>query len=183
MTPIANLGSIMQHGLLSHARADGVPHESVAMEEIQERRAARRVPNARPLHEYVNLYFDARNAMMWARRSTDLVVIRVAPDVLDLSGVVVTDGNAANNPTRFYASPAGLEHLEADRVFAESWTHSDPWQKLEWKRQRQAEVLVPDSVPPLFILGCYTRNGDAASRCRPHVGDLTVEVNGRVYFD
>lgn len=183
MTPIDNLVSIAQHGLLSHNRAAHVRHASVAMEEVQDLRVGKRVPNGRFLHDYVNLYFDARNAMMRLRRADELVVLRVLPDVLDLVGVVVTDGNAANGPTRFLPSPAGLDQLDAERVYAEWWTHGDFWEQKERKRQRQAEVLVPDVVPPEYIRGCYARRGPAAAECRRRVADLLVEVNAHVYFD
>ena len=73
MTPIENLASVAMHGILSHARAVAVQHASVALQAVQDQRAGKRVPGGRPLHEYVNLYFDARNAMMWMRRAPDLV--------------------------------------------------------------------------------------------------------------
>lgn len=182
ITPIDNLPSIAEHGILSHARAAAVPHLSVALEEVQDLRAARRVPRGRPLHEYVNMYFDARNAMMYRKRSIDLAVVRVSEAVLDLPGVVVTDGNAANGPTRFFPSPGGLLHLDPERVYAERWDVADQWEKRERKRQRQAEVLVPDTVAPDLILGCYTWETRGVVKCRRLVGDWDVEVNARVFF-
>ncbi|MEW6246442.1 MAG: DarT ssDNA thymidine ADP-ribosyltransferase family protein [Nitrospirota bacterium] len=59
IAPIENVPSIMEHGILSNRRAARLPHRSVALEEIQERRRDRQIPNVRLLHEYVNLYFDA----------------------------------------------------------------------------------------------------------------------------
>lgn len=183
MTPRANLRSIAEHGILSHARAARVAHESVALEVVQDLRAGKTVPRGRPLHEYVNLYFDARNAMMYSRRSADLIVLRVTHEVLDWPGVVVTDGNSANNPTRFYPVWDGIPALDHDRVYAESWTHEDEWEQRERKRQRQAEVLVPDHVPTDAILGCYARTSEARMRCQSEVPGWLVEVNQRVYFD
>lgn len=183
MTPMANLGSIASLGLLSHARAAKLTHESVAMEEVQDIRAGKRVPGRRPLHEYANLYFHARNAMMFTRRCDDLVVVRIASTILDLDDVVISDGNAANKQTLFYPSPAGLANLDAARVYAKWWTAPDYWEKQERKRQRQAEVLVPDCVSPEYILGCYARRAHAVRRCRQLVADWAVEVNPDVYFD
>lgn len=183
MTPIDNLASIVEHGLLSHAHAAAVPHRSVAMVEVQDRRAGTVVPGGRPLHEYVNLYFDARNAMMFSRRSDSLVVVRVDPAVIELPGAVVSDGNAASNQTRFYAPGPGLAALDETRVYARSWKSDDLWDEWERKRQRQAEVLVPDMVPPAYIMGCYARRDPAATECRRRVADLVVEVNAYVYFD
>src|SRR5205823_1165758 len=61
LSPIANVPSILEHGILSHRLADRVEHESVAMPEIQMRRRTKQVPGGRPLHDYVNLYFNVQN--------------------------------------------------------------------------------------------------------------------------
>lgn len=103
ITPVANLGSIVIQGVLSHNLAARHSHTSVASEPIQDRRAQIRVPRGRPLHDYANLYFDARNAMMYTRKNgvVPLTVVRLHPAVLDLTGSIVTDGNAASNDTIF----------------------------------------------------------------------------------
>jgi len=50
ITPVANLGSIVTHGVLSHNLAARLPHApaSVADESIQDRRVGRRVPPTMP---------------------------------------------------------------------------------------------------------------------------------------
>src|SRR5687768_12873759 len=68
ITPISNLPSIGRLGILSHEAADRLQAASIAMPEIQDIRATKRVPNGLRLHQYANLYFDARNPMMSARR-------------------------------------------------------------------------------------------------------------------
>ena len=60
ITPIENLPSILKYGILSHRRVEKLDHKSVAMADVQARRAAVRIPGGRPLHEYANLYFNAR---------------------------------------------------------------------------------------------------------------------------
>jgi len=184
ITPIANLSSIMQRGILSHNRADRVTHESIAEQDVQDRRVGKRVPAGNLLHDYVNLYFDARNPMMSARRArnTKIAVVRVSPLVLDVPGTVISDGNAASNPTRFYPSPAGLAELDDQRVYAQSWLDDDPWTYWEKKRQRCAEVLVPNAVPTDYLIGCYACSDEAAARCRTHVVGVEVEVRASVYF-
>ena len=44
ITPVANLGSIATHGVLSHNLAARLPHTSVALERVQDRRALMQVP-------------------------------------------------------------------------------------------------------------------------------------------
>lgn len=86
ITPIANVPSILQHGLLSHQRSTRVGHTSVAMPQVQARRAGRTLPSGRPLHAYANLYLTARNPMLYKLRwkRDAICVLSVGADVLDL---------------------------------------------------------------------------------------------------
>src|SRR6266705_3825111 len=103
ITAIANLPSIIRHGILSHTLAEQLAHDSVAMPEIQERRRNKQIPGARLLHEYANLYFDAHNPMLsrCRARNGEICVLRVDASVLDRAGVIVTDRNAASGWARF----------------------------------------------------------------------------------
>jgi hypothetical protein len=56
ITPIANVLSIMKHGILSHNLSLKVPHQSIAMSEIQDKRKNKQIPGAGRLHDYANLY-------------------------------------------------------------------------------------------------------------------------------
>lgn len=155
--PIVNLRSVMQAGILSHRRAESVAHGSVADAEIQDRRARVRVPGGRPLHEYANLYFHARNPMMYRRkeRHAELAVLSIDTSILDLPGVVVTDRNAAVDFVRFAPAPGALAIVDEELTFAEFWTHADFYEQLRRKQAKQAEVLVPDRVVPHVIKGAY----------------------------
>jgi hypothetical protein len=157
ITPISNVGSICQQGILSHNRVASVPHRSVAAEVIQDRRAQVRVPKGRPLHDYANLYICARNPMMYKRKSghPELCVLRVSPGVLDLPGTVIADGNASSEYVLFAPAPSGLRHVDRDRTFAEYWTSQDPVEYYRRKSAKCAEVLVPDRVEPQYLLGGY----------------------------
>ncbi|MGB9616904.1 MAG: DarT ssDNA thymidine ADP-ribosyltransferase family protein, partial [Desulfomonilaceae bacterium] len=81
ITPIANVPSILCMGILSYNQAKREKHQSVAMDDIQDRRARVVVPRGRKLHEYVNLYICARNPMMYKRRGQyrDLVFSESVP--------------------------------------------------------------------------------------------------------
>lgn len=184
ITPVANLGSIVTHGVLSHNLAARLPHASVASEDVQDRRAHKWVPRGWRLHDYANLYFDARNAMMYKRKDDAilLAVVRLHPNVLDLPGSVITDGNAASNDTVFLPGPSGLARLDEEQVYAKSWDDPDPWIKAERKRARCTELLVPNRVEPQFILGCYVDRWDRRSECFAQAPGLLVEVKAYVFF-
>jgi hypothetical protein len=184
IAPIVNVQSILQHGILSHDLAKGVPHQSVAMNEIQDRRAEITVPGGRPLHEYANLYVCARNPMMFKRRDgyRGLCILRVDPAVLDVPGAVVTDGNASGIYVRFSAAPRGLAIVQGDWTFAEFWTDTD--QITGWKKKaaKCAEVLVPDRVDPNYITGAYVACLEALDALQAQEAGISVVVNSNLFF-
>ena len=75
--PFRNISSVLSLGILSNFLAEKLPHVSVAMNEVQSRRDKVNVPNGMPLHQYANLYFDARNPMMYKRQDEDICVLKI----------------------------------------------------------------------------------------------------------
>lgn len=184
ITPICNIPSMLQHGILSHARAARLQHQSVAMQVIQDRRAQVRIPGGRPLHEYANLYICGRNPMLYKRldQRTTICVLSVTPDVLDLQGVVVSDSNASSDYVRFAAAPDGLRIVDQAQTFAEYWTDQDPIQQWRKKAAKCAEVLVPDRVEPRFIRGAYVSCDQARQAVEALNTNLQATVNRHLFF-
>ena len=155
--PITNVPSVLQRGILSHERASRLRHFDISMQAIQERRDKVQVPRGLKLHQYANLYFHARNPMLFKRQSEveNLCVLRVSIAVFNLSGAVITDQNASSNYVRFLP-PSAINSIELDKVYAEDWRHpNDPIAYYRHKSQKCAEVLVPHTIPPKFITGAY----------------------------
>lgn len=83
-----------------------------------------------------------------------LIVLMISPEVLEFDGVVITDGNAASNITRFFPPDEGMNHLDfTRRVYADWWTDDDPYVAAEKRRAKCAEVLVPEGIPSSMIIG------------------------------
>ena len=185
ITAIANVPSILQHGVLSHYLAEQLAHHSVAMPEIQERRSNKQVPGARPLHEYANLYFDAHNPMLskCRARNAEICVLRVDATVLDQARVVVTDRNAASGWARFWPGADGLANISRDRVFARFWLHQDdPYEEMRHKSEKCAELLVPDRVGVHLIMGAYVVNQNAQIAFQQLNLGLPAQVRGDMFF-
>ena len=183
ITSIDNLDSILMRGILCHNRARRLPHRSVASESVQDIRRGKSVPGGLSLHSYANLYFHARNPMMYClQHLPDLVVVRVSPDVLDIPDAVITDGNAATWNTRFEPSPDGLAHLDSELIFATYWTDASYMSYLEKKRARNAEVLVPYLVPSEYIVGCYVDTREKRRACLALEDLPAVDVRREIFF-
>lgn len=185
IVPIATVPSILRRGILSHRRAEKVAHESIALEGVQDRRAKVIVPNGRPLHEYANLYICPRNPMLLKRREmhSQICVLRVSSDVLDIPNVVVTDSNAASKYVRFSPAPNGLSIVDRERTLARSWNHPDD-QIEHWRHSAQkcAEVLVPDVVPPRYISGAYASCDESIEALEEAGFNLPVTRDGDIFF-
>jgi len=174
----------MKHGILSHKEAGRLEHASVADQKIQDRREPRKVPGGLPLHHYVNLYFNARNPMMYKRlaKCSQLCVLQISMEVLRLPGVVISDGNASSDYTQFGDYPNMLESIRWNLVFAERWDVGDQIERWERKRIVCAEVLVPKSVDPRFICGAYVSCEEAQLELKHVASGLVIVVNRRLFF-
>lgn len=183
ITLISNVTSILQRGILSHTLADELDHDSVAMPEIQELRTNKRIPGARRLHEYANLYFDAHNPMLskCRQRNNEICVLRVSPAVLDLAGVIIADRNAASDWVSFWPVTEGLARISRERVFAKYWTHSDLHEQWRHKSEKCAEVLVPDLVEPQFVIGAYVANQTALASLQTLITGLPAQIQGMFF--
>lgn len=175
----------MQYGILSNELSKKLPHESLAMEEIQSKRENKQIPGARRLHEYANLYFDAHNPMLSKirDRNSQICVLCVDPSILDSSNVIISDRNASSNYVRFYTAKAGLEALNKDTICANFWLHPDN-QYEEWahKSAKCAEVLVPDKIDSRNILGAIVANNTALAAFKKLQIPLTVSIKSDIFF-
>jgi len=182
--PIANLPSIMARGILSYERAARLLHASVAMQPVQDRRDQKRVPQGLRLHQYANLYFHARNPMLYKRRGEagSLCVLRVSLDALTIPGVVITDSNAASDYARFL-HPSQWTLINFDEVLAENWNHPDDQRRyFQHKSRKCAEVLVPHGVPSELLIGAYVIDTAAGARFVAHAPKLSATVDPVLFF-
>lgn len=155
--PIANIASVLERGILSYERAEKLAHASVALDAVQEKRHAKQVPGGLRVHQYANLYFHARNPMMFKRKeqAENLCVLRIAIAVVKVSGIVLADCNAGSKYVRFL-HPSQWKLLDFDDIYARDWRHPDD-QIRQWRHaaRKCAEVLVPHAVDVSFLTGAY----------------------------
>ncbi len=185
ITPLENLGSILENGILSHEKAKRVGHQSIAMQEIQDRRAKVILPNGKRLHTYANLYINARNTMMYKRKEQhrELCVVRVDKDIVHHPTAIVADQNAASSYVRFSKAAPGLALINKHRVFAESWYY--PEDQIETWRHKAAmccEVLIFERVPPEYITGVYVSCPESCVWVRENFPHVAVSVKPYLFF-
>ena len=171
ITHIENIPSIMKNGIMCYERAKNLKHKSIALEEVQERRDRKRIPNGRLLHEYVNLYFNPRNPMMYKRRAyyKEICVLSVNPIILEYEGVVVSDMNAARELCKFLEPKVALTTLDFNEIY-------------RLRGSLCAEVLIPDKVPYEYIQCAYVAKDELKNIFKEYGFDKPVQVKPYIFF-
>ena len=181
--PMVNIPSVLQHGILSYEQTTKLAHKSVAMQPVQDRRDAKRVPGGLMLHRYANLYFHARNPMMFSRKEEApmLCVLRVSTDLEKFAGVVFADRNASSDWVRFL-QPSQWHLLDFDRIYAKDWRDPDRFAYYDKKLKKCAEILVPERVELRFITGAYVADATAVERLAAFGFALPIAIDPDLFF-
>jgi hypothetical protein len=185
ITAIQNVASMMQRGILCHNLSPVRKPVLISNAEVQQRRAHKTTPSGQPLHDYANLYFTARNPMMYVSRDKhlNLCVLRINPKVIENADeAFVTDGNAASKDTAIWQATEGIEKINASQVFAEYWTHTDEKIEQERKRIKCAEVLIYKLVPPRFVKGAFVSCQQSRNVLTVQVPTLPVTIKPDLFF-
>jgi len=186
ITAIINVPSILEHGILSHnlIAKKKIDHASVANVDVQGWRINKVIPGKKKLHDYANLYLNARNPMLYVllNKHRDLCVLRISDDVVRKPGVVMSDRNAARGWARFQSWPDGLSMLDKEELFALSWDDPDQYRKARLKGVMCAEVLVPDKVESRYIKGAYVSCQEALDRLTGLCTGFPVSINKQLFF-
>lgn len=162
IAPLANLESIFDKGILSHNEAETHKKADVSMEGVQKIRAQKDIPaeamgQARKIHDCTNLYFNAKNPMLFKRRTEKetICVLRLKPELLKQPGAVIADRNAAVKGAQFFKAAEGVDKLAMNILFGPSWTSQQPEIHEVNKHLRCAELLLPRKIHPSYIGGMY----------------------------
>ena len=175
----------MSKGILCHNKMKASPHTSIADIEVQKKRAKKVLPNGKQLHDYANLYLNGRNSMMYVSRAkhSDMCVLRLSTEILDLPNVVITDKNASSDYVRFYDSPRGLEKINEKLVFAQSWYYpGDAFETYKHGSIVCSEVLVPDKVLPEYIIGAIVSNTKVKTIMLNFMEDEDIIQDSKMFF-
>ena len=150
MTHMSNLPSILGRGLLSHScvHSEQIRYHDISEESVQHWREGKETVYSQPIHGYVPLYINPRNAMLYKRRSVqhELCVIEIAKSIILDKKCVVSDGNAAAQRTKFFCPIDGLTKLDWKTLRKGTW-----YDDKEAKRRMCAEVLVPNEIAPEYF--------------------------------
>lgn len=183
ITYIENVPSILKRGILSHNKSRNINFCDISESGVQELRAKKKIPGTnKSLHDYANLYFDAHNPMLSARRSKndEICVLRIKNIVLNIDGVIITDKNAARE-CWFKTVDEGLPLLNKGEIYDPFWIYDNPIKQYKHAGIKCAEVLVPDCVHSDYIIGAFVKNATALNNLC-NLSGLRAIINSELFF-
>ncbi len=186
ITHIDNVASMLKYGVLSHQEVDkrDLKYVPIYDKSIVSGRRHKKTPDGKSLWEYANLYFKARNAMLY-RVTLEKPVDQIAIITVDFNsvvhqpGVFISTGNAASNESEFIPTTPQKKIGVAFAKF-QGALGFDYWSEFDGtKRMMMAECLVPERVPPDRITSIYTSaqsSGDKVREVLRQVGRTSLPV-------
>lgn len=182
MTHKSNVENILKHGLLPHNKAyPNLNRKNIADNEVNSLRVKVEPIFNRSLHEYVPLYFNPRNPMLYRRKNmqNDIVMLAINRKLIFNNNVIFTDGNAASNLTKFFNGVENLNQLNWNCIRDNFWNNFE-----DGKRLKCAEVLVYPKVEFSDILAIYCNTKDTLEYIRKFESyHITTKINTDLYFN
>ena len=185
MTHIDNLGSIFENGLLAHNN----PYKEIDIsnKKVNDRRNTEEPIYNRNLHDYVPLYFNPRNAMLYKTQmefGDEIIILGFKSDTILLENSLFTNGNAASNHTLYSNDIRELEHEDWnwDRIWSSSW-HGQPDEKnIMWSMM--AEVLIYKKIELNQLQEIYCSSYYMKRYIKRHYAliNIDVNVNRQIFF-
>ena len=151
MTHIDNLSGILKRGLRSHNAASN--KIDISNKDVNARRSKKDTVHHQSLHDYVPMYFNPRNAMLFQKQSElgrDLVVLEINKAVCLKNKTIFTDRNAATSQCKFLYCLSQLETINWKKINSKDWTEEGVT-FVDLKQSMMAECLVNSHVPTEYI--------------------------------
>jgi O-acetyl-ADP-ribose deacetylase (regulator of RNase III) len=169
------LASILETGILSHNKIveQGLTFEKIYNPEVVNRREGITVPDGRSLWDFANLYFQARNPMLFTvirnNPLDQIAVIGIDRKILERDDIYITTGNAAHSQSEIISISEKRKYLpdilnQINRVY---WNEVDGS-----KRTIMSECLVPDSIPPEYIRSIYFADCNSKRQAEQSLSNL-----------
>jgi len=177
ITHIANLHSILKEGILSHTLIEEkkIKIQKVYNKKIVEKRRQIKTPDNNNLWYFANLYFQARNPMLYKvtqeKNKNDIIVLCVNKKVLDYQGTFVSTGNAASHLSEILPANTGYEKISKADIERVWWKEEDGS-----KRTIMAECLVPQQVKAEYIHTIYTASRETTEKVKKLIRPSKIEI-------
>lgn len=198
ITHLDNVPGILRRGLLCRNRIEAlhIPYMDLSDADCQARRSCRDLDGRSvDLHDYVPLFIEPRNAMLYRLQKSlgdsgaadELVILEVSADAAQWGASLLADGIASSPVTQIFHArdEAGWESLDWDAIRCRCWLDQPDPQAA--KRRRMAEVMVSSHLQRRHIQKVWLKSPSAMEGLRTRLTDghgleAAVDQERRLFF-
>ena len=156
---INNLASILKQGLLSHNAVQKIHPKTIYNKSIISHRKSIKPNENQTLWDFANLYFNARNAMLYRviheQTIENIAIIQFKKSVLNHAkkhNSYISIGNASHSESKFTDITTGLKQLK--KIW--KYWHQQYWNEFDSsKRLMMSELLIEKNIPAEYIDSIY----------------------------
>lgn len=183
MTHINNLDSILEHGLLAHNN----PHKKVDIsnQEVNSRRNKIEHIYNRNIHDYVPLYFNPRNAMLYRNQKMfgdSIIVLAFDKDLLLSKNSIFTNGNAASDNTSYFNNIKDLLQMDWDKIWSSSWNGLEDSEVIKWSMMAEVLIYKKLDITKLVTIYCSSNKVKKDIENKYQLGSVDVSVDRHIFF-
>jgi len=182
ITHIDNLSSILEKGLYAHNNP--YQQRDISNRKVNELRVRTDAIYNKKVHDYVPLYFNPRNAMLYKtlhQYGREIVILGFDSRVLCMQNTLFTNGNAAANSTDFFNDLQFLREFNWNNVFSSSWNGYGEFVK----KAMMSEVLVYQhlGMDMLESINCSSIGMEEAIRSHFSLNKVNVTTETSLFFE
>lgn len=189
ITHIGNVINILERGIYSKniIKDNNISHFDLSNHEVQNIRDQLFIGDHINLHDFVNLFFNPRNSMLFNLMCNNdhsiICVLVIDVSVLDEPETFVSDGIAAKSITRAVDVKEGLQLLNYEEIFRRDW--NDPSEAVkDYKRNKvSAEALIKNTVYPNKILKILVPDENAKTKLIQFNVNIPIIIEPDVFFE
>jgi len=184
ITHISNLESILIDGLYSHNNAH--KYLNISNMEVNARRNKAEKHHNHNIHDYVPLYFNPRNAMLYQKENefkNEIVILEIDKSIINQNYTLFCKGNAARSDVDVTPSKIKVEKFPWNVINSKYWSHNGI---IDGKKKSlmMSECLVYKHIPPLFIKHIHYKNSQFVSKLSKLSSSYNkdIQISPNLYF-
>lgn len=184
MTHVSNLKGIFENGLICHEKVKS--YTDISNNDVNKRRVAKNNPHKISLHQYVPLYFNPRNAMLFTcqkKFGQDVVILEIDKSVISNDYTLFSEGNAARKDSKITTNKLDLANFRWEEINSLAWTNigSDVNESLKSLMMSECLILNRIDIDKIMKVIC-SKECVRKALFNESLGRIEINVNENMFF-
>ena len=176
MTHINNLNKILDNGLFAHSKITNYP--DISNYDVNLRRVRKEKHHNFKLHDYVPLYFNARNAMLYQKQREypcQIVILEIDKNILNKDYTKFSKGNAARDDSEIETSKHKLAKFPWSDIYSGTWSENNHV-NITRKSLMMSECLIYNHITTEHIMRIHCKDIETYSKLKSTAIDINQEI-------